>query len=192
MVIIKTFFIPLAGGEDVQNELNELLRHHHLYSLTRHFVEGDEPGWAIVVQVSGFKNSGTMNTGGGGKASGKSNSGSGGNGQIDYREVLSAEDFEVYARLREWRNRLSDKTGDARYNIVRNGTLAAIAQKRCTTLAGLKEIPDFGEQRCRKYGESLLALLAGKSVDEVLEPSESPDQMEMPDMIPKPEDEKDQ
>lgn len=82
---------------------------------------------------------------------------------IDYREVLSAEDFAVYAKLRDLRKQLAERDGVPPYAVFTNEQLAAIVQGRVDNLTALKAIDGIGDARVEKYGLSVLTLLQGLS-----------------------------
>ncbi len=71
------------------------------------------------------------------------------------------EEFEVFSRLRDWRKAVAEKEGVPVYVVLTNEQLAQMVQKKVNTKTGLKEIEGVGDPRVEKYGESLLALLAG-------------------------------
>jgi hypothetical protein len=56
-------------------------------------------------------------------------------GKVDYREVLSAQDFAVFSKLREVRKGLAEKEGVPPYTIFTNEQLAAVVRQKVTTKA---------------------------------------------------------
>ena len=44
--------------------------------------------------------------------------------EVDYREVLKPEEFEMFSRLREWRKALAEKEGVPVYTLLTNEQLA--------------------------------------------------------------------
>lgn len=149
---LKFFRIPVEGSALMEAELNAFLSGHKVLRLTRELVERESsPGWAVCVEyVAGAAVAAA--TGGGSVGSKR------GGDKIDYREVLSAEDFAVYAQLRDLRKELAQKEGVPVYGIFRNDQLAAIAQQRPRSRAALGKIDGIGEARVEKFGAAVLAL----------------------------------
>ena len=80
--------------------------------------------------------------------------------KVDYREVLNADDFATFAKLREVRKPLAEAEGVAVFAVATNEQLAQFAREKAKTLAALQAIPGFGAARAEKYGEAFLAALA--------------------------------
>lgn len=83
----------------------------------------------------------------------------GARGSVDYRDVLSAEEFGLYARLRDLRKQLADRDGVPPYAVFTNEQLATIVQTRASSLTRLKDIDGIGEARIGKYGAAVVGLL---------------------------------
>ena len=81
-------------------------------------------------------------------------------GKIDYREVLSPEDFAVFARLRQLRKEIAQAEAVPVYTIFTNDQLAQMVQSRATTKAALEKIAGVGDARIEKYGPRVLEFLA--------------------------------
>jgi hypothetical protein len=78
------FWIPARRATDAQEELNRFLGGHRVIAVDRQFVsDGERSGWAVAVDYVG----GTPPA-------------PGTKSRIDYREVLDAETFAVFAALR--------------------------------------------------------------------------------------------
>tara|TARA_R110002096_G_scaffold434052_1_gene654563 strand:- start:604 stop:1035 length:432 start_codon:yes stop_codon:yes gene_type:complete len=96
------FQIPAADGESVQAELNAFLAGKKVIRLEQHFVaEGASSFWAVSVQYS----AGSGPSGNAAKRSAPFKN------QVDYREILSPEDFTIYDRLRRLRKQLAKDEG---------------------------------------------------------------------------------
>jgi superfamily II DNA helicase RecQ len=85
---------------------------------------------------------------------------------VDYRETLPQADFELYRRLRDWRQTTSKAEGLAPYLPLNNEQLAEIARRRPATLAALGEIDGIGPSKLSKYGVGLLAVVAAGPTEE--------------------------
>ena len=79
---------------------------------------------------------------------------------MDYREILDADSFMLYAAVRAWRKTKSEEQGVPAYAVASNEQLAAMAKSRCRTQADLQKIKGFGEARIKKYGIQMLEVLA--------------------------------
>ena len=147
---VDFFTIPVQAGAETAEELNRLLSSARILTVDRQFVaDGENSFWSICV----VSQTGPLR-------GGKSQSGKKG---IDYREVLSAEDFAVYAKLRDLRKQLAERDGVPPYAVFTNEQLAAIVQGRVDNLTALKAIDGIGDARVEKYGLSVLTLLQGLS-----------------------------
>ena len=78
---------------------------------------------------------------------------------MDYKEILSADDFAVFVRLREARKQLAGKEAIPVYAVCTNEQLAEMAKARAATLADLKKIDGFGDAKAEKFGETFLAAI---------------------------------
>lgn len=112
--MFKFFQIPLGDDGAAEAELNGFLGSHRIVSVERRLLEhGDRSCWWLCVEYSASKSS----------VAGPSRSQTG-KGRIDYREVLSPEDFKVYAQLRDVRKVIAAEEGVAVYVVFTNDQLA--------------------------------------------------------------------
>ena len=82
---IKIFSLPAMGDEVVEDALNLFIAQHRIVQVDRHLIQnGADSYWSICV---GYHYN---------KTPGRSKS-----SRIDYREILSADQFRDYAALRE-------------------------------------------------------------------------------------------
>lgn len=145
------YSVPARGDAGLQEDLNRFLRSHRVLTVHREFVgQGENSFWALAVEyLEGAAPSGPG-----------SGDGRGGKPRVDYKEVLSPEDFALYARLRDWRKAAAERDGVPVYAVLTNEQLAGIAAKRPESLAGLKEIEGLGDAKAGKYGAEVLAVVA--------------------------------
>lgn len=142
---LRFFTIPVRGGDEVAEELNRFLAGHAVLAVDRSFVQdGGNSAWALCVSFEP--------AGAGRPQLGK-------RGKVDYREVLSEQDFAVYARLRTLRKALAEAEGVPAYTLFTNEQLAEIVQRQVRTREALGQISGVGAARVEKYGESVLSLL---------------------------------
>ena len=73
--------------------------------------------------------------------------------------VLTAEEENVYAALRDWRNERASQDGLPPYMIAHNDSLMLMAKQNVKTLEELPQIKGFGEKRTQKYGEEILQII---------------------------------
>lgn len=78
---------------------------------------------------------------------------------VDYKEVLSTEDFVTFARLREVRKELAKAEQVPAYAIFTNEQMAEIAKILPVSAHALSKIEGVGENRVGKYGWQFLTLL---------------------------------
>ena len=96
MVLIvpyRFFVIPVRTSAGAEEELNRFLRCHRVLSVDRRWVdEGSESFWSFCVDYLETGQDGRANRGRGKRA-----------GRVDYREVLSPEQFALFVKLRALR-----------------------------------------------------------------------------------------
>ena len=79
--------------------------------------------------------------------------------KVDYRDLLSPEDFAVYAKLRDLRKEIAQRETVPVYTVFTNAQLAQMVQRRVTSRADLAEIEGVGEARVEKYASRMLEIL---------------------------------
>ena len=90
---LRFFQIPVGGDDSASDELNRFLRTHRVLQVDRQLVSREGgASWAVCVEYLV-----------GEADEKKSRSSVSERKKIDYREVLSEEDFAVFARLRALR-----------------------------------------------------------------------------------------
>ncbi|MGW3894244.1 ATP-dependent DNA helicase UvrD2 [Micromonospora profundi] len=76
-------------------------------------------------------------------------------------------DDELHERLREWRQRVAGTQKVPAYVVFTDATLTALAERRPGRAEELIAIAGIGPRKLGLYGESVLALVGGASVDDV-------------------------
>lgn len=146
----RCFLVPVRNGGEAEEELNRFLRGHRVLSVDRRWVDlGTESFWSFCVDYQESAQPGA--------ASGRGPIGA--RGRVDYREVLSPEEFAAFAKLRDLRQSISKEEGVPVYHVFTNEQLAAMVQKGAKTRADLGRIDGIGESRVEKYGERFLTCL---------------------------------
>ena len=141
MLQYNTFYIPLTDTGEIQSQLNAFLRSHRVLQVERHAFEG---GWGFCVEwIDGaLSSSGCENWR---KTP-----------RIDYKEVLSVDEFERFSRLRERRKKISQEDGVPPYMVMTDAQLAEIAKMENPQISALERIEGVGTARVEKFGERLL------------------------------------
>jgi len=146
----RFFLIPIMDDGEAENDLNRFLRSVRVVTVNRQFVDnGENSYWSLAVEY--------LPTDGGrpGTGNGKSN-----RRKLDYKEILSPEDFALYAKLRDWRKTVADREAVPVYTIFTNDQLAQIAANRISSPAALREIEGIGEARAKKYGDEVISIVS--------------------------------
>jgi superfamily II DNA helicase RecQ len=81
-------------------------------------------------------------------------------GKIDYRELLTTEQFAVFSRLRDERKKWAEAEGVPVYTVFTNAQLADMVKRTARTTEDLRAIDGMGPARVDKYGARLLAILS--------------------------------
>ena len=147
------FSIPVANPQPFQDELNQFLATHRITAVERRWMDaGEASRWAVCVEVAhGLGPLPTAVTSAAKPAA---------TGKVDYREVLSPEDFEVYARLRSLRKAISERDGCPAFHVFTNEQLAEMVQRRVTTRSALASIAGVGPARMERYAVEFLPPLS--------------------------------
>ena len=141
----------------MQEDLNRFLRSHRVLTVHREFVaQGDNSFWALAVEY--LEGAAASSAGSGDGRSGKQ--------RVDYKEVLSPEDFALFAKLRDWRKATAEQEGIPVYAVLTNEQLAAIATKRPGNAAQLREVEGVGEGKASKYAEGVLGVVTAPDAPE--------------------------
>jgi len=145
----RFFTIPIKDPRPAAEEMNQFLRSVQAIVTHREFLQnGENSCWLMAVEYQ---------TGEGEYRPPKSAMPV--KRKIDYKEVLSPEDFTIYARLRDWRKETGEKEAVQLYNIFTNEQMATIVQDKIVTKNGLKKLSGVGEGRVDKYGDAVIAII---------------------------------
>ncbi len=148
----KYFIIPAGSPEEATEDLNRFLRSHRILSVQHEFVaDTTSPRWCVAVEY--LDNQGAAQNKRGRKSK-----------RIDYKQVLSQEDFALFAKLRDWRKVTAEQEGVPVYTIFTNEQLAKMATDRITTKSILSDLDGVGEGRVGKYGNSIVNIIKEESI----------------------------
>ena len=150
---LKFFHISSRSPDSIEAELNVFLARHRVVTVERRFVEdGADSFWAVCVDyLSGEAGSGTVHG-----APGRSER------KVDYKEVLSPEQFVVFAKLRELRKIVAEREAVPVYAVFTNEQLAVMVQERVNNRVKLRRIDGVGEAKVDKYGGEFLGALSAE------------------------------
>ncbi len=145
---LRFFTIPIHGSEVFEQELNQFLASHRVLAIERHVIDaGVNSCWAICVDYLD----------GAGKQVGTHARTS--RNRIDYKTILSPDEFTVFCQLREFRKETAQSEAVPVYAVFTNEQLALMVQRRCQTKSDLQQIEGIGEAKVAKYAERMLNLL---------------------------------
>ena len=145
---LKLFIVPVKNMAASEQEMNAFLRGQRVLAVKKEFVpDGENSFWTFCVEH--LETSGAVGCSGEGRGA-----------KVDYKEVLSAEDFTLFCRLREWRKAAAEKDAIPVYAVLSNGQLAQLARRRPTSLRELREIDGLGDSKVQRYGDAVLQALA--------------------------------
>ena len=158
----KFFAIPARHPDAAEQQLNIFCSQHRISFIEKHLIaDGADSFWSIC--VSWLEGEGAPS-----QAADNRNKST-----VDYKQILSESDFNVYVELRNLRKTMADQQNVPPYALFTNEQLAAMVQQRVVTKAELLQIPGVGKSRLDKYGESFLLKLnecwsrdSDRSVDE--------------------------
>ncbi len=145
----KFFMINAIEPQESEDELNRFLRSVRVVNVQREFVaHGDSPFWFLSVEYL-FNQSGNV----------RDDVRSDRKSKIDYKEILSDDDFAVFVKLRDWRKKVAEEYAIPVYTIFTNDQLAQISQKRVMEKVSLQQIPGVGDARVKKYGDDVINIV---------------------------------
>ena len=151
MMAFRIFTIPIRSSDNAIEELNRFMANHKVLSIDRRWVEqGSDSYWTLFVDY--WESVGT-----GAGAGSASNTAP--RARVDYQVLLSAEDFAVFLRLRNWRKETAQKLSVPVYTIFTNEQLAQLIRKRAQTKSDMESVLGVGDSRIGKYAEGVLAVL---------------------------------
>ena len=146
----RIFLIPVLYGEDATEELNAFVASHRVAHIERKWIDqGTQSAWAFCVEYVLASPALPSNP----RSQLSRN-------RIDYKTILSPDEFTIFSQLRELRKELSQQEGVPVFALFNNEQLAQMVQRRCSSKADLLSIEGIGEAKVEKYFEKLLALLS--------------------------------
>ncbi len=156
---LHCFSIPALQPEPAQSELNAFLATERVVSVRRELVaDGIGSFWAICVELA--PGPGPLPP----ALKAGTSRGRDGATAVDYKLVLSPEDFALFAALRDWRKQRAVAEGVPVYAVFSNEQLAEIVQQRIRTADALAQVEGVGASRVDKYAAALSAWWAEREL----------------------------
>jgi superfamily II DNA helicase RecQ len=150
------FTVPAQDAQSAQTALNRFCAQHNVLRVDKEFVaDGANSYWAICVRTGPARSNAVLEA-----MAGSTVPSVAGNKKIDYREVLSPEQFARYSRLRELRKNLAESEGVAVYAVFSNEQLASIVTGNVDSLAAMSKIDGVGTGRLERFVVPFLALMS--------------------------------
>jgi len=148
----KFFWVSAQNSSNIENDLNNFLSSVDVIKVQKEFVNnGSDSHFCILVEYIRSQNtkSSFNNT-----VSKK---------KIDYREILSPDDFSLYDKIRSWRKMVAQKEAVQLYTVLTNEQMAKISQDKIKTLNGLSKIEGLGDTRIKKYGNEIIEIVVNET-----------------------------
>lgn len=144
-VQLRVFTIPIANPAATEDRLNAFLRGHRVVNVTKQFVaNGENSLWSVLVEYL-VDNPGRTEK----------------RGKVDYKEVLTGEQFALFSALRQARKQLAETHGVPAYAVFTNEELASIATAEPHSRRALGEISGIGPSKLERYGQAMLDVIVG-------------------------------
>jgi superfamily II DNA helicase RecQ len=137
------FLLPLWPDSPEQEALNRFIRGHRLVQTRKELVSVDgQSHWAILVEyLDDAAKPGVEPV----------------KSKVDYKELLSPEDFTLFSKLRDIRKKLAEENGLPVYAVCTNEQLAEIAKRKPKTITACMEIEGIGQGKAEKYVPALIS-----------------------------------
>lgn len=146
----RVFMVPLIYSDEATEELNAFIASHRIVHIERRWIDqGYQSAWAFCLEY--------LEPRGGDESTPRTGLS---RNRIDYKAILTPDEFAIFSLLRELRKQLSQQEGVPVYALFSNEQLAQMVQRRCASKADLLGIEGIGEAKVDKYSERLLAMLA--------------------------------
>lgn len=153
---IQIFNIPISDNGELLAEMNRFLGTRKVLEVEQKFFQNEKGGyWTFCAR---YLSDPSLDGG----SAGKGTAGSG-RTKPDYKQLLPAEQFAVFSRLRELRKGLASEDGVPAYAVFTDEELSKIAQLPVLTPQAMRSIPGIGEKKMERYGKTLLERYAAAS-----------------------------
>ena len=138
---VKTFIIPFLSPEWAEEEVNKFLRSHRVLQVDRQFSAEQGGVWTLLITYK----DGDVRL----EPTAKKE-------KVDYREVLSEEEFARFSKLREIRKTIAQQESVPPYVIFTDEELSILSKPESLSLNDIKGLKGVGEKKSEKYGPVFL------------------------------------
>ncbi len=144
---IKIYTIPVDGQTAAVDEMNVFLRSHKVLSVDSQLaMQGT--AWTFCIRYI----DGDVPAAGPSRGE-----------KVDYREVLTPEQFAAFSVLREARKAISAKTGLPAFAVFTDAELSEIAKVNPLNEQTMKQVKGIGNGRIERFGKPLLDFIAERN-----------------------------
>lgn len=132
-MLYKTFTIPLYDNDDEIESLNRFISGHKIINIEKNLIQSENKYyWNFLIEyvktTTKFKSNISRS-------------------KVDYKELLSPEDFSIFVKLREIRKKIAEEQGLPLYAVFTNEQLSKIVTEKISTKSKLSEIQGVGNQK---------------------------------------------
>jgi superfamily II DNA helicase RecQ len=140
---VKIINIPLTDDGSMQAELNRVLAASRVLEVEQRFFQNEKGGcWSFCVRhIPNLAAAAPY-------ASGRE--------KVDYKQVLSEQEFSVFSALRDIRKRLAAQDAVPAYAVFTDEELAGIAKLPQVEAGKLAQVHGIGEKKVQKYGRQMV------------------------------------
>lgn len=140
-MLVKIFNIPVLDSDRALECLNKFLGANKVVSIDKQFYQKDgNPYWTIFVVY--------IPSGVGSYTTDKKE-------KVDYKTILSEDEFIRFAKLRTIRKKIADSDAVPAYAVFTDAELAEISRSNEIVPPMLSQIKGVGPRRVEKYGVQL-------------------------------------
>lgn len=135
---IKVFTLSLFASSEQEEEVNKFLRCHRILTMDRCFSSEGGGYWTLLIT---YQENGSPNAPSPVYRTNKK----------DYREILTDEQFAIFAKMKDIRRNIAKQESIPAYAVFTDEELSLIVQMPKIDLASIKSIKGVGK-RAEKYG----------------------------------------
>lgn len=150
---IRIFNIPITDTGELLTEMNHFMSGHKVLEVEQRFFQNEKGGcWSFCIRhlpVNSTLRS-TRNE--------RRN-------KVDYKQILSEDEFSNFSILREIRKILASEDGVPAYAVFTDEELSGIVRQGPLTEKNMLAVPGIGEKKVARYGEQMLKAYHNKIVE---------------------------
>lgn len=149
---LKFFTIPVLLVENEEDIVNKFLRSVRVLEIKRELICLKENAyWAISVLFLPHNNEPALIVP---------------KGKVDYKDLLSDEQFSKFCEFRKVRKRIADEEALPAFAIFTDYELAEISKLEEISVQNLKQIKGIGNKKIEKFGNRFCELISSSSENE--------------------------